>query len=137
MLASLDHLIRSVDDRRQALLNDLEGLSAEELQTRPGPEAWSIPEIVEHLVIAESVVFQGLPQHSELCDRPRTVGSRIKYLLVSFLIRGRVPITVPSRFMLPTGRRSLAELRKEWDSHLDSRDRHARNSTDQDKATWP
>jgi len=118
MTSTLDELIHSLDEHRQALLGDLEGLSPEVLQARPRPEAWSILEIFEHLVVAESVILHGLPPYPELEAKPRTLAHRIKFLLVSLVLRWRIPVKVPTRRMLPTGQRSLGELRVTWDGHL-------------------
>lgn len=45
-------------DSRSRLLKALDGVSAEELQRRPGPEKWSPLEIVEHLALAEEWFLQ-------------------------------------------------------------------------------
>lgn len=115
---SLQRLIQSLDQQRLELLGEVESLSAEALQARPRPEAWSILEILEHVVVAESVILRGLPPRQALVDQPRRLGHRIKHLLVTLVLRFRIPVKVPSRRMLPTGHASLAELRVAWDAHL-------------------
>jgi uncharacterized damage-inducible protein DinB len=118
MSPSPQALIRSLDDQRRALLESLDSLSGEELRTRPHPGAWSILEILEHLVVSEAAILQGLPPRAELVDRPRNLSNRIKLLVVMAVLRWRIPVKVPSRRMLPTGQRSLDELRTQWDEHL-------------------
>ena len=112
------HPIQSLDDRRLALLQSLEGLAAEELQARLRPGAWSVLEILEHVVVAERVILQGLPDQTDLVDRPRSLRHRIKYPLVWLVLRLAIPVKVPSKRMLPAGQRTLADLREEWDQHL-------------------
>lgn len=114
----LHGLIQTLDDRRLALLAELDSLGIEDLQARPAPETWSLLEIVEHVVVAEKVILLGLPPRAELVVRPRNLGHRVKRLLVSLVLRWGIPVKVPSRRMLPTGQRSLAELRQTWDEHL-------------------
>jgi hypothetical protein len=105
-----------MDDRRRALLEAVAGLSPEALQARPAAHAWSILEIVEHLVTAEQVILQGLPDPATLVHRPRSLRQRCLYPLVVLILRLRIPVKVPSRRMLPTGGASLAELRDRWEA---------------------
>ncbi len=114
----LQRLLQTLDDQRLALLGELETLREDVLKVRPGPEAWSILEILEHVVVAESVILRGLPPRSGLVAQPRNLGHRLKYGLVTLILRFRIPVKVPSRRMLPTGQASLAELRTAWDAHL-------------------
>jgi hypothetical protein len=114
-MGDLRSLLQAQEDRRRTLLDSLERLSPEALQARPAPGAWSILEIVEHLVVAEQVILQGLPDPATLVDRPRTLRQRCVYPLVVLILRLRIPVKAPSRRMLPTGGASLAELRERWE----------------------
>jgi hypothetical protein len=118
MSRSLHPLIQALDDQRRVLLDGVQALDVEVLQAKPRPGVWSILEIAEHLVVAESVILLGLPSRAELMARPRRLEHRLKYLAVLLILKGRIPVQVPSRRMLPTGKRSLAELRDTWDGHL-------------------
>ena len=111
-------LIQTLDDRRLALLQVLDGLPPEMLQARLHPWAWSVLEILEHLVVAERVILQGLPDPADLVDRPRHLQHRLKYPLVMLVLKLAIPVKVPSKRMLPMGQRTLADLREEWDQHL-------------------
>jgi hypothetical protein len=53
MPRSLQPLIQALDNQREALLDELEALDLAALRARPRPGAWSILEIVEHVVVAE------------------------------------------------------------------------------------
>ena len=118
MSRSLHHLIQALDNQRGALLDGLEALDIPVLQAKPRPGAWSILEIVEHVVVAESVILLGLPAWENLVARPRSLEHRLKFLVVLLVLKLRIPVRVPSRRMLPTGQRSLAELRDSWDGHV-------------------
>jgi len=61
--ASMTHLERQrlvahLEMTESWLLDEVRGLSTAQLQFRPAPEAWSILEVVEHLVVAETVYWQ-------------------------------------------------------------------------------
>ena len=118
MSRSLHHLIQALDHQRGVLLEGLEAVDVAGLHARPRPGAWSILEIVEHVVVAEAVILMGLPSRAELVARPRHLGHHLKFLAVLLILKLRVPVRVPSRRMLPTGQRSLAELRATWDGHV-------------------
>lgn len=118
MSRSLHPLIQALDHQRGVLLDGLEALDLEVLHAKPRPGAWSILEIVEHVVVAESVILLGLPSRADLVAQPRRLEHRLKFLVVLLVLKLRIPVRVPSRRMLPTGQRSLAELRDSWDGHL-------------------
>jgi len=109
--------LRALDERRRALLDEVEALSAERLTAKPLPGKWSILEIVEHLVIAERDVLQNLPEPSQLVDRPRRLKAHVSYPLVMFVLKHGIPAKVPSPRMVPTGNASLAALRRQWDEN--------------------
>ena len=118
MAAPLQALIDALDRERLALLDRVDALGDGAISARPQPDAWSILEIVEHLVVAEAVILQGLPPAAELTDRSRTLKQRILFQVVMVILRFGIPVKVPTRRMVPTGRVPLTELRERWDGHL-------------------
>jgi DinB superfamily len=112
---SLARRLQAFDDRRNALLDEMEALEPGKLLARPIPGKWSILEIVEHLVLAERVVLQGLPEPSQLKVRKPRLKQRFRYLIVMFVLRTGIPVGIASPAMLPEGGRDLAELRRLWD----------------------
>ncbi|MBK9795415.1 MAG: DinB family protein [Holophagaceae bacterium] len=118
MAASLQALIDALDHERLALLDGVEALGADAISARSQPDTWSILEIVEHLVLAEAAILQGLPPTTELTDRPRSLKQRILFQVVMAILRFGIPVKVPTRRMVPTGQVPLEELRKRWDGHL-------------------
>jgi len=103
-----------VDDRRK-LLEEVEGLEPERLVARPLAGKWSILEIVEHLVLGDRDVLQGLPEPANLVDRRRELKHRVSYPLVMLVLACHIPAKVASPRMIPRGESSVAELRREWD----------------------
>jgi hypothetical protein len=101
------------DDRRR-LLDEVERLEPERLTARPLPGKWSILEIVEHLVVGDRDVLQGLPDPSTLADQRRRVKDRVSYRMVMFVLTCHIPAKASPRH-LPRGQSSLPDLRRDWD----------------------
>ena len=60
---------------------------------RPNPRLeWSILEIIEHLILAERAVLQGLPEPSRLSERERRLKHRFGYVIVMFVLTQRLLI---------------------------------------------
>jgi len=103
-----------VELKREALLSAAEALTGEELTRRPDPDSWSALEILEHLVLAEDDVVGALSDPDALREGRRTLKSRVLYRVVMFILRFGIPVSVPSRSMVPGGERSLEELTESW-----------------------
>jgi hypothetical protein len=93
----------------------LQVLPEQLLSARPIPDKWSIIEILEHLVLSERDVFQGLPKPSAVVSQERKPKDRVAYWIVLMVLRLRVPVKAPSPKAIPTGGSSFAELRSQWD----------------------
>jgi DinB family protein len=102
------------DDRRR-LLDEVERLEPERLTAKPLPGKWSILEILEHLVVGDREVLQGLPEPSALVGRPRRLKDRVGYRMVMLVLTCHIPANVPSPRYLPRGQSSLPDLRRDWD----------------------
>ena len=111
-------------DRIEALREEALGLAGRlepgRLTTPPRPGAWSVLEIVEHLVVGEVDVMGDLTDAAERPGRRRRLRHRLTLPLVMGVLRFRIPVKVPSEGMLPTGDRTLDELAEAW------RERHGR-----------
>ena len=113
----LDARLQAFDERRRALLDEMEAVEPDKLTARPRPGKWTMLEIIEHLVLAERVVYEGLPEPSQLTVRETSLRDRIRYLMVRFVLRAGIPVGIASPAMTPQGGRDLAELRRLWDEN--------------------
>ena len=111
----LDKRLQAFDDKRRALLEEMGALDPVTLVARPLAGKWSMLEIIEHLVLAERAVLQGLPELSQLREQERRLKHRFSYAIVMVVLRCSIPVRVPSPAMIPQGDRSLGELRRLWD----------------------
>lgn len=109
--------LRDFARRRDALLDALDALEPMRLRARPAPNAWSILEVVEHMVLAERAVLRDLPDPATLVGRPRRLRDRLGYGLVVFILTSRLRVQVPDAAMLPQGERTLEELRAMWEEN--------------------
>lgn len=113
----LNQRLQAFNEKRSALLDELGALDPAMLVAKPLAGKWSMLEIVEHLVVAEKAVFQGMPDPSQLRERPRRLKDRVSYAIVVCVLRYGIPVQVPSPAMIPKGNRSLGELRRLWDDN--------------------
>ena len=52
--------LRYLSETRQGLSEAVNGLSAEQRNFKPGPDRWSVAEVVEHLAVVEDVLTQNI-----------------------------------------------------------------------------
>ena len=117
-ISELREQLESHDQSRFSLLEELEGMSQDQLRNKPGPDDWSLLEIVQHMVLSEREVLQGLPEPKELTARKRGLRSLLSYGMVLVVLRWNIPAPVPSDGMVPDGNTSLSKLRQQWDENL-------------------
>lgn len=133
---NLDTRLLAFDRERRALLADLVKLAPVQLEATPSPGRWSILQIVEHLVRAERVVFQGLPSASDRKERAPRWKHRLRYLLVRAVLATGLPVRVPAPAMLPIGGGDLAHWLRLWDENQAwLRDYHASRAGDSSRTT--
>ena len=72
-MKGIPEYIADVAAARQAVLSAATGLSGEQEAFRPGPQEWSVPQVVEHLVLAEQAGIQRVWQAAEGIRRGRPV----------------------------------------------------------------
>ncbi len=110
----LDKSILRLSATRSALLDRLRLATPAQLSAKPRPDGWSILEILEHLVLAEQVVLRSWPDYSELSEQKRTLGNKVRYVLVMLVLTARIPVRAPSRRMIPAGGQTFAQLEDRW-----------------------
>jgi len=113
---SLAQRLQSIETKRARLLDRADAMDPSRLTAHPRPGKWSILEIIEHLVLAESDVFQDPAKLEAMTPRRRKLKHRIRYPIVMLVLRYDIPVQVPSQAMRPNGTRSLADLRAQWEA---------------------
>lgn len=80
---------------------------------KPSPEAWSILQVVEHLVLAEEVFLQML-RKDDSASLKKSVRDRLMARGVSLFFRLGLRAKIPVKAVDPKGEASLDELEKRW-----------------------
>ena len=116
MLAPLGAAFDRLERQRTALLADLARQNPDALAWQPAPGAWSILQVVEHLVIAEEGVMSlaetRLPKPVGLKHRIR---SAIVLRVVYRALNSRRRLKVPRPTLNPSGDHiDLQELARRW-----------------------
>lgn len=114
---TLQTRMQAFEASRVALLAEMEAMEPEALLATPRAGKWSMLQIIEHLVVAERAVLNGLPDPSSLVEKKRRLKHRVRYHIVMFVLRSGIPVRVPSPAMIPRGVHSLVELRQLWDEN--------------------
>jgi uncharacterized damage-inducible protein DinB len=107
----------SIERKRAQLLDAVAGLPLAVATAHPRPGKWSIHEIVEHLVVCEPAIFGDLAALRQVPPRRRALKHQIRYWIVMGILRFDIPVQVPSRALLPTGARSVDQLRDAWEAN--------------------
>ena len=116
MLPRLQSRFDRLERQRSALLSRLARQSPNALAWKPAPGAWSILQVVEHLVIAEeglmAIVDQRPPKPVALQDRIR---SAIVLRIIYRVLNSRRRVKVPLPTLNPSGEHiDLQELARRW-----------------------
>lgn len=110
--------IAALEARHQTLLDLVRALDESVIRRRPASGAWSILEILDHLVASERAILGGLKSPEALTPRVPRPAQHARRWLVFFILRFRIPVRVPAPAMLPRGMADLVELRRAWDENL-------------------
>lgn len=65
------YLLEQLEQSRQGVLASIDGLSQEQWTFKPAPNVWSVQECAEHIVLAESYIFNGAQQLLKTAAVPR------------------------------------------------------------------
>lgn len=112
---ALQARLARIETTRRLVLERAAVLAPERLTARPGHDKWSILDILEHLVLAERDVFGDLAAAGVRLPPRRRFRDYVSFVVVMAVLRFGIPVRAPSRGMLPTGARTLDDLRQDWE----------------------
>jgi uncharacterized damage-inducible protein DinB len=103
----------ALDGRRAALLAVVRAHSPTQRAFRPAAHAWSMVEVVEHLVLAEEGALLSLVKGPKPGARV-TLRNRATVVLVRLYLSAGIRVKVPAPRLIPQGAQSLDELERRW-----------------------
>lgn len=110
---SVAEIYEAIDETREKFYRRVEGLSDEQAATRPGPDAWSVAEIAEHLALIERSllrVMKGLLAQTEAAGGAGADGAAMKpFSLERHAERARTEKYVAPEMARPKGEAPLAD----------------------------
>lgn len=79
------YLIEQLEQSKKAMLASIDGLTEAQWKFKPAPNVWSVQECAEHIVLAESYIFQGSQQvlKTPAVARPERSNSEVDHVIVS------------------------------------------------------
>lgn len=114
MLPELERSFEAIESQRIALTNRALALSDEVLNRKPTPEAWSVRQVVEHLVISDETVGQKWPSDKTAPDPLRLLPRSWRTALIEGAFRRNLTLPLPSPQMEPRGDTPLPALLERW-----------------------
>jgi hypothetical protein len=79
------YLIEQLEQSRKAMLASIDGLTEAQWKFKPAANVWSVQECAEHIVLAESYIFEGSQQilKTPVVERPEKSNSDVDRILVA------------------------------------------------------
>jgi hypothetical protein len=108
-------VIKLLNESSKQTLDALEGLSEEQLRFKPAPEKWSVIEVAEHIMMAESLLFGAMQM--ALAAKPNPdweAKSKGKTEFLEDVLAGRKGRAQAPESIVPTGKLSREELIKKF-----------------------
>jgi uncharacterized damage-inducible protein DinB len=114
MISELRSRFDQLEERRRSLVGLLRSLKEDQVVRQPGPDRWSLLQVLQHIVLGEKGMRLS---ECELRDNPirglLKPGKLIE--VVRDLLDRDVPVDVPDARLEPDGKTSLSELFERWE----------------------
>lgn len=116
--AEREFALQELDGSRERLLGTVRGLSREQLEYRAAPERWSVAECLEHIIVAERLMFEALAGRMQQAPGPSKHGDwegRDEALTKQMITGRKEPKQAPEVFR-PAGRWPTEKLLPEFEA---------------------
>ena len=114
MLPELEQKFHAIEEQRLGLFDRLSRLDESSLRYHPGPESWSMLQVVAHLVLVEQIVLKTM-QRGERPMVRRRWWHAIGAWIVSIVMGRGLRVPAPSKKVVPIGDTPLTESKARWD----------------------
>lgn len=118
MTATLQKQFEKIEANRKSLLAELKNYSDETINKKPSPEAWSVSEVITHLITAEEASLKYLQRKLQDTSKSEKEGLKHKWrwLLINVVFTFNIPFKAPDIVAPKSGYRTLAELETKWET---------------------
>ena len=106
-------LLIRLDAQKQALIAEVDALTADQLLFRPVPGSWSALDVVEHLVKVEEAIVSRIRKRDRRTWREALRARGALALMSVYFALGR-RFKVPTQAILPLGGVTLSDLSSRW-----------------------
>lgn len=116
MNAKLQAQFDAVEKARKGLFDDLKSYNDEVINKKPSPEAWSIAEVLEHLIIAEEGSLKYMQKKTQDTSKVPVAGlqSKWRFLLTNAIFVLNISFKAPA-VVVPSGKFvTISELDAKW-----------------------
>ncbi len=123
MMPSFHAQVAVLEQRREALLREVGDLEEAQLTFQPRPGAWSIQQVIEHLLLVEGGIIERVTTRPPRAVRLR-VRDRLGYAAVWLALSYGLRIKAPIESVMPRKGVSLADASEQWRLMLGSLSTH-------------
>jgi hypothetical protein len=124
---NLSKVLNELDKELTDLFAYIKQFSDKELNTKPSPDAWSVNQIIQHLIISEQAALAHIKKKISYANgnlKKASAASRLRALLLSTSMRQPLKLTAPDNSI--AGMEDTAELatlkNKWWQARTELRD---------------
>jgi hypothetical protein len=114
MPTALERQYVRLERQRAALFERLGRMSDAQQTFRPGPEAWSVAEVVQHLVLVEEAMVRNGRRQSATRPAWVTVPSWLRGRLMVRVLGTDLRVRAPNPAVIPRTHVPVAELASRW-----------------------
>lgn len=114
MLSEIREIFEGLEEKHQALMRQLDSMSADTVGFKAGKDKWSILEAIEHLVVVEENLLEQLTDADSAANLNPQDRSAKNFQVVIKVMERDIPVDVPDESMAPHGEFPLEELLARW-----------------------
>jgi len=115
MVPRAAELYGDLETRKSRFVTTLQGLSTEQLEYRPTPEAWTAVQVGHHLAIAEQRSADSIKKHRGMRSGKRSVRFRVGNALLWLVLKTGLRVKNPVPEAAPDPEMDLDRLLDVWD----------------------
>lgn len=121
MVPAIRERFEQSEQLRQQLLVDVQDLDEAQMAFRPAYDAWSIVQVLQHLMLVESAVLQYLEKKLQATTFPNAgFGAKIRSKLLNVALRTPVKVKAPQGLAQPVRAMTFWDVAKRWNDNRDA-----------------